>query len=297
LPRLKRGNDQGELYLTDIIEIARRDGARIADAEAQAHEGRQISSRSDLAAEEKMLRDDINRRWLQSGVTLEDPATTYIGPDVVIGRDSVIGPNVTLRGRTNIGEGCCLDGSAFISDTTIGKQVHVKFGVVMTEAELDDGVQVGPFAHLRPGTRLGAGVHIGDFVETKNASLGAGTKASHLAYLGDAEIGRDVNVGAGTITCNYDGFRKHRTTIGDRVQIGSDSTLVAPVSIGDDAYLATATTVRKNVAPGALVFNPRQQIEREGWTASRRKREGRNAATSALAAAPKKRAAKAARRK
>jgi bifunctional UDP-N-acetylglucosamine pyrophosphorylase/glucosamine-1-phosphate N-acetyltransferase len=292
LQHLEPSNAQKELYLTDIIALARADGARIGDAPATGGEGAQISSRADLAARETTLRDAINRKWMAAGVTLEDPATAYIGPDVVIGRDTVIGPNVILRGATRIGERCRLDGSARIIDATIGNDVHVKFGVVMTEVSIADGVQVGPFAQLRPGTRLGPRVHIGDFVETKNAVIGAGTKAMHLAYLGDTEIGADVNIGAGTITCNYDGFRKNRTIIGDRVQVGSDSQLVAPVRLGDDAYVATGTTVRKNVPPGALVFNEKRDLVRTGWVAAKRAREQAPAAGDAAAKhAPKRRAA------
>jgi bifunctional UDP-N-acetylglucosamine pyrophosphorylase/glucosamine-1-phosphate N-acetyltransferase len=274
LERLEPANAQRELYLTDIIGLARAGGARIADARADASEGAQISSRADLAEREKTLRDEINRKWMAAGVTLEDPATAYIGPDVSIGRDTVIGPNVILRGRTRIGERCRLDGTALITESTVGNDVHVKFGVAMTEAALGNEVLVGPFAHLRPGTRLADRVHIGDFVETKNATLGAGTKANHLAYLGDTEIGAETNIGAGTITCNYDGFRKARTIIGDRVQVGSDSQLVAPVSVGDDAYIATGTTVRKDVPPGTLVFTEKKQVQRPGWVAVRRAREG-----------------------
>jgi bifunctional UDP-N-acetylglucosamine pyrophosphorylase/glucosamine-1-phosphate N-acetyltransferase len=192
---------------------------------------------------------------------------------VQIGRDTVLGPNVILRGTTRIGQQCRFDGTGLITNATIGNRVHVKFGVVITDAKLDDEVQVGPFAQLRPGTHLGARVHVGDFVETKNAVLGAGSKAMHLAYLGDAEIGVDTNIGAGTIICNYDGFRKQRTVIGDRVQVGSDSQLVAPVTVGDDAYIATGTTVRKDVARGALVFNSKTELQRSGWVAARRARE------------------------
>jgi bifunctional UDP-N-acetylglucosamine pyrophosphorylase/glucosamine-1-phosphate N-acetyltransferase len=235
----------------------------------------QINSRAELAAVEGLMRRRIVESWMDAGVSFEDPATAYIGPEVRLGRDTHIGPNVHLRGRTVIGERCRLDGSAYLTDTTVGDDVLLRFGVVSSEAEIGDRCQIGPFAHLRPATRLGAGVHIGDFVETKNARLGEGTKANHLAYLGDAEIGREVNIGAGTITCNYDGYAKHRTVIGDRVQVGSDSTLVAPVTIGDDAYIATATTVRSDVpAGGALVFNPRQQEQRAGWVEGFRARAG-----------------------
>ncbi|MCK6556370.1 bifunctional UDP-N-acetylglucosamine diphosphorylase/glucosamine-1-phosphate N-acetyltransferase GlmU [Candidatus Binatia bacterium] len=273
LAGLEPTNAQAELYLTDIVALARAQGLTIASAAALGDEGIQISSRGDLAAREGELRARITSRWMDAGVTIEDPATAYIGPEVRIGRDTVIGPNVTLRGATAIGENCRLDGSAFLVDATLGNDVHVKFGVVMTEVRVEDNVAVGPFAHLRPGTHLGVGVHIGDFVETKNAVLGPGTKANHLAYLGDVRVGRDVNVGAGTITCNYDGFRKHQTVVGDRVQVGSDSQLVAPVTIGDDVYIATATTVRRDVPAGALVFNSREQVHRAGWVAARRARE------------------------
>jgi len=274
LEQLRPNNAQGELYLTDIIAIAHAQNGRIADAPATAGEASQISCRADLAAREKTLREEICRKWMAAGVTFEDPDTAYVGPDVVIGRDTVVGPGVILRGTTKIGEGCRLDGNALITDATIGNAVHVKFGVVITGAVLDDDVQVGPFAHVRAGTHLGPQVHIGDFVETKNADIGARTKAMHLAYLGDTDIGEDTNIGAGTITCNYDGFRKHRTTIGKRVQVGSDSQLVAPVTVGDDAYVATSTTVIKDVPAGALVFTSKQQLHREGWVAARRAREG-----------------------
>ncbi|MFI5364458.1 MAG: bifunctional UDP-N-acetylglucosamine diphosphorylase/glucosamine-1-phosphate N-acetyltransferase GlmU [Candidatus Binatia bacterium] len=291
LAQLRPANAQAELYLTDIVASARAHGARVADAQTAPGEAAQISSRLDLAAREKTLRDEINRKWMAEGVTLEDPATAYIGPDVTIGCDTVIGPNVTLRGRTRLGDGCRLDGSALITDAVVGDRAYIKFGVVMTEATLADDVQVGPFAQLRPGTTLGARVHIGNFVETKKAAVGAGAKAMHLAYLGDTEIGAATNIGAGTITCNYDGFRKQRTTIGARVQVGSDSTLVAPVTIGDDAYVATATTVRKDVPPGALVFNPRDQAQRLGWVAARRAREAAPAAAPPTAPARNKRTA------
>ncbi len=266
-------NAQGEIYLTDVARRAVQAGIQVADVTVDAGEVGQINSRGELADMEKMLRDQINAKWMEAGVTLEDPDTAYIGPGVTIGRDTVIGPNVHLRGRTHVGEGCCFDGSAFLTDAIVGDRVHVRFGVVMTEARIGEGCQIGPFAHLRPSTLLAEEVHIGDFVETKNAVIGRRTKANHLAYIGDAQIGSESNIGAGTITCNYDGFRKHRTVIGDRVQVGSDTQLVAPVTLGDDVYVASGTTVRKDVPAGALVFNPRQQAQRSGWVAARRARE------------------------
>jgi bifunctional UDP-N-acetylglucosamine pyrophosphorylase/glucosamine-1-phosphate N-acetyltransferase len=281
LDSLEPANAQNELYLTDIIELAGDAGRGIATASAEPVEACQISSRVDLAEVEKMLRDDINRKWMDSGVTLEDPATAYIGPDVSIGPDTVIGPNVTLRGATRIGKNCQLDGSAFLTNAVLGDNVHIKFGVVITASVVDNEVVIGPFAQLRPETHLKQKVHIGNFVETKKAVIGAGTKANHLAYLGDTEIGEDSNIGAGTITCNYDGFGKHRTLIGSRVQVGSDSQLVAPVRIGDDAYIATGSTVRTDVEPAVLFFNPRTEERRSGWVAARREKERRSTAKKA----------------
>ena len=273
LHRATPDNAQGEIYLTDIIGGAAAAGMAIADMPVALAEVGQINSRGELAAMEKTLRAQINAKWMAAGVTLEDPDTAYIGPDVTIGRDTVIGPNVQLRGRTAIGTGCRLDGSAFICDSTIGDAAHLRFGVVINESAVGARCQIGPFANLRPNTRLGEDVHIGDFVETKNAVLERGVKANHLAYLGDAQVGRETNIGAGTITCNYDGFDKYRTVIGERVQVGSDCTLVAPVTIGDDAYIATATTVRRDVSAGALALNPRGQEERPGWVGAFRARK------------------------
>jgi bifunctional UDP-N-acetylglucosamine pyrophosphorylase/glucosamine-1-phosphate N-acetyltransferase len=296
LERVTPDNAQGEIYLTDVVGRAVDAGIHIAGVAARESEVGQINSRKDLAFMEKRLRTEINVRWMEAGITLEDPDTAYIGPDVTIGRDTVIGPNVQLRGKTVIGESCRLDGSAFLTDTRLGDRVHLRFGVVATEAEIGNGCIIGPFANLRPATRLAEEVHIGDFVETKNAVVGPRTKANHLTYLGDTQIGADSNVGAGTITCNYDGFKKHRTVIGDRVQIGSNTQLVAPVTLADDVYVASGTTVRKDVAAGSLVFNTRQEMHRPGWVDAFRKRDKGTAA--APVAQPKRpaRAAKKARR-
>jgi bifunctional UDP-N-acetylglucosamine pyrophosphorylase/glucosamine-1-phosphate N-acetyltransferase len=266
-------NDQGEYYLPDAVTIGLNQGKRIATMRVDdAREMMGINTREELALMEKTLQERINRKWMDNGVTLKDPNTTYIEEDVVIGQDTVIGPNTHLRGNTVIGARCQIDGSAYLTDAQIGDEVQLKFSVVMTSARVAAGAIIGPFAHLRPGSSLGPNVHIGNFVETKEATIGEGTKANHLTYLGDVTIGRDANIGAGTIVCNYDGFHKYRTKIGDRVQVGSDSTLVAPISLGDDVYVATATTLRHDVPDGALAFNERQERVRQGWTEQKREK-------------------------
>jgi bifunctional UDP-N-acetylglucosamine pyrophosphorylase/glucosamine-1-phosphate N-acetyltransferase len=271
LEQVGNKNQQSEYYLPDIVTVGLNQGKQIATFRVDdPSEMMGINTREELAAMEKALQAQINRKWMDAGVTLQDPQTIYIEEGVTIGRDTVIGPNTHLRGRTIIGERCQIDGSAYLTDVEIEEDVHLLFSVVITSSRLASGAIVGPFAHLRPGTALGRNVHIGNFVEAKQATIGAGTKANHLTYLGDCTIGRETNIGAGTITCNYDGFKKYRTSIGDRVQVGSDSTLVAPISLGDDVYVATATTIRHDIPAGALVFNEREERVREGWTEQKR---------------------------
>ncbi len=271
LESIRNDNRQGEYYLPDIVGIGLGKGRRVATVPVEdPKEMMGINTREELARMEKTLRERINKKWMGAGVTLKDPDTTYIEDGVSIGRDTVIGPNTQLCGRTVIGEGCQIDGSAYVTDSEIGSDVHLRFFVVLTGCRVDRGAIVGPFAHLRPGTALARDVHIGNFVETKEAKIGPGTKANHLTYLGDCTIGGDTNIGAGTITCNYDGFNKYKTRIGDRVQVGSDTTLVAPISLGDDVYVATASTVRRDVPAGALVYNERQERVRDGWTEQKR---------------------------
>ncbi len=271
LEGVKNHNRQGEYYLPDIVALGVEQGLRIETTRVDDPcEIMGVNTREELAFMEKHLRQKINQKWMLAGVTLKDPDTTYIDETVTIGKDTVIGPNTQLRGKTVIGECCQIDGSAFLTDMEIGDAVQLKFSVVMTSSRVDNGAIVGPFAQLRPGTHLGPNVHIGNFVEAKAAHVGAGSKANHLTYLGDVTIGRDTNIGAGTITCNYDGFQKYQSKIGDRVQVGSDTTLIAPVTLGDDVYVATATTVREDVPDGALVFNSREQKIRAGWTERKR---------------------------
>jgi bifunctional UDP-N-acetylglucosamine pyrophosphorylase/glucosamine-1-phosphate N-acetyltransferase len=274
LQRLQPLNAQGEYYLTDIVAQAVNAGLPTYAVVAEdSNEVGGINSREDLAMMEKTRQTQLRSQWMAAGVTFEDPDTVYIDEEVTIGQDTIIGPNTQLKGKTTIGERCRIDGSAYIIDSRLGNDVHVRFSVVLNESELGDRTEVGPFAHLRGGAVLAPRAEIGNFVEVKKSFIGEHSKAKHLAYIGDTEIGKDSNIGAGTITCNYDGFRKHKTKIGDRVQVGSDTTLIAPITIHDDVYIATATTVRRDVPAGALVFNSRQEQVREGWTATKRAKE------------------------
>lgn len=274
LERLRPVNAQGEYYLTDIIAQAVAAGLptqAVLTTDPCEVEG--VNSREELATMEKTRQAQLRSHWMSLGVTLEDPDTVYIGEEVTIGQDTVIGPNTQLKGKTTLGARCRIDGSAYIENCIIGDDAHVEFSCVLRDSELGNQTKVGPFAHLRGGNVLAPRAEIGNFVEVKKSFIGEHTKAKHLTYLGDVEIGRDANIGAGTIICNYDGFKKQKTKIGDRVQVGSDTTLVAPITIHDDVYIATATTVRHDVPAGALVFNSREEQVREGWTAAKRAKE------------------------
>jgi bifunctional UDP-N-acetylglucosamine pyrophosphorylase/glucosamine-1-phosphate N-acetyltransferase len=272
LDALRANNAQGEFYLTDVVAFVVEQGQTVATETVPATEVEGVNSRADLARLEAVLRETVVARHMDAGVTFLDPASVLIEIDVEIGADTIIGPQVQLRGRTTIGRDCEFLGNAHLTNARIGDRVRIRQNVVIDDAQVGDGAVLGPFSHLRPGADLGEEVHVGNFVEVKKSKLGRGTKASHLSYLGDATIGSETNIGAGTITCNYDGFGKAQTTIGDRVQIGSDSQLVAPVEIGDDAYVATGTTVRHDVPAGALAFNPKPDKRREGWVESFRAR-------------------------
>ena len=273
LAELEPNNEQHEYYLTDIIAIARRRGhpvhAWIAE-DAAGFAG--INSREELAQMEAQIRDEINRRLMASGVTLIDPATAYIGAEVEIDRDTVIGPNVQILGKSRIGAGVLIEGTAWLRDVTIGDRSHLKIGVRAEECVIGDDCEIGPFANLREGTQLEGANRIGNFVETKKARIGRGTKASHLSYLGDTVIGRETNVGCGVITVNYDGYDKHVTEIGDRCMVGCDTQLVAPVKVGSDVFVASGTTIVREVPDGSLVMSHHPQREKAGWMASWRKR-------------------------
>jgi bifunctional UDP-N-acetylglucosamine pyrophosphorylase / glucosamine-1-phosphate N-acetyltransferase len=263
-------NTQGEYYLPDLIAIYRRRNLVVSTLTVDASEIRGINSRSELAEVGAIVRQMKNEELMAAGVTLIDPATTYIQQDVAIGRDTVIHPNVYLEGRTVIGEACEIHAGARIVDSTIGNRVTVRNYCIVTESTLADDTIIGPFAHLRPGNDVKAAAYIGNFVELKKTTLGARSKASHLTYLGDATIGEDVNIGAGTITCNYDGRTKSPTVIEDGAFIGSDSALVAPVTIGKGAYVAAGSTIVEDVPPESLgIARGRQEIK-EGWTKRRK---------------------------
>ncbi len=266
-------NAQGEYYLPDLVAIYRAQGLGVETLMVtNPDEIRGVNSRAELADTSRVLRDRKNAALMAAGVTLEDPATTYVGRDVEVGADTILHPNVSLEGRTSIGAGCEIHTGARVIDSRIGDGAVVLNHCVITESTLDAKTSVGPFAHLRAGSHVRERAKVGNFVELKNTALGAGSKAMHLAYLGDATIGDAVNIGAGTITCNYDGVKKNPTVIENGAFIGSDSQLIAPVTIGEGAYVGSGTTVRENVPAGALAVSAGKQRTIRGWVEKRKKR-------------------------
>jgi bifunctional UDP-N-acetylglucosamine pyrophosphorylase/glucosamine-1-phosphate N-acetyltransferase len=264
LRRVSPENSQGEYYLTDVIEVLRSTGHTVlAVPAADPTETIGVNDRAQLAAAEALLRERINAQWMRAGVTMTDPARTYIDATVDLAEDVQLLPGTILEGRTTVGAGSVIGPDSRLVDTIVGEGAVIMCSVTR-DAEVGDGAMVGPYAHLRPGTRLGRGAKIGNFVETKNAELGEGAKASHLTYLGDAEVGPGANVGAGTITANYDGRSKHRTKIGARVHIGSNTVLVAPVEVGDGATTGAGAVVTRDVPPNALAKGVPAKIE-EDW--------------------------------
>ena len=240
----------GERYLTALAAMAVDENERVeATPIALADEAMGVNDREQLAAVGAVMRDRINRYWMLAGVTLVDPAATYIDLDVQIGQDTVIQPNTVLSGGTTVGEECDIGPNACIRDSSVGNRCRI-VGSALEDSRVEDDVEIGPFSHLRPAARIEAGVHLGNYVEVKNSRIGAGTAAGHFCYLGDADIGDGVNIGAGTITCNYDGVDKHQTVIGPRAFIGSDTMLIAPITVGEGSATGAGAVVTRDVPMG-----------------------------------------------
>jgi bifunctional UDP-N-acetylglucosamine pyrophosphorylase / glucosamine-1-phosphate N-acetyltransferase len=269
LRRLDPENAQGEYYLTDVVGVLRAAGHVVIGTPAgDAEEILGVNDRSQLATAEQVLRQRINRHWMREGVSMTDPEQTYVDASVELEPEVRLLPGTILEGRTVVGAGSTIGPHTRLVDTIVGEGVTVEH-TVAREAEIGDHVTVGPWVSLRPGTRIAAGAHVGTFVEMKNAEIGEGAKVPHLAYVGDAEIGPGANIGAGTITANYDGREKHRTRVGRDARIGSNTVLVAPVEVGDGAYTAAGAVVARDVPPGALAKGVPARSE-EGWVAARR---------------------------
>jgi len=268
-----RDNAQGEYYLTDVLAVARSRGkTTCALSIDDIDEVMGINDRQQLSIASAVMRRRINDFHMRNGVTLVDPETTYIDPQVTIGADTVIHPGTHLRGMTTVGVCCEIDPGAIITDSAIGDHVHIKAGSILQESTVGARTDVGPMAHLRPGTVLEGENKIGNFVETKKARIGFGSKASHLTYIGDAEVGANVNIGCGTITCNYDGVNKHKTVIEDDVFVGSDTQFVAPVRIGRNSLIGAGSTITKDVPPDSLALTRAEQKIVKGWRLRKQKK-------------------------
>jgi bifunctional UDP-N-acetylglucosamine pyrophosphorylase / glucosamine-1-phosphate N-acetyltransferase len=266
-------NAQGEYYLTDLVTVYRRRGLEVETLLVEdSRELQGINSRTELAEVSAVMRQARNEQLMAAGVTIEDPASTYIGPDVTVGADTVIHPNVYLEGRTTIGTACEIHANVRIVDSTIEDRATILNFCVITGSRVASGANVGPFSHLRPGSEVGEEAHVGNFVELKKTALGRGSKANHLSYLGDATIGAKVNIGAGTITCNYDGEKKSPTVIEDGAFIGSDTQLIAPVTVGRGAYVGAGSSITEDVPPGALAVARGRQVNKPGWADRKKKK-------------------------
>ena len=265
LARLDRNNAQNELYLTDLVRLAFEADTPAATVVADVGEVSGVNDRVELARATRALQNRINERHQRAGVTIELSDTVLIDESVEIAPDVTIGANVRLKGDTRIGRGAHIGQGSVISDSTVGEAVEVRPYSIFEEAIVGEAALIGPFARLRPGSELAARVHVGNFVETKKARVGLGSKANHLSYLGDCDIGAGVNVGAGTITCNYDGVNKHRTVLGDGVFVGSDSQFVAPVNVGKDAYIGAGSTITEDVPEGSLAIGRGRQVVKVGY--------------------------------
>ena len=274
LAELRPDNDQGEYYLPDLVPLVLAAGGRVVTAEAPEDEVRGVNDRVELAEAAALLRRRLLRRLMLGGVTVTDPATTYVDADVEVGQDTVLDPLTFLEAGTRVGARCRLGPNVRLVGCTVGDDATVSQAVAVSSA-IGPRAVIGPFASLRPGTELAEDSKAGTFVELKNSTVGPGSKVPHLSYVGDADIGAGANVGAGTVFVNYDGVRKHRTTVGDGAFIGSDTMLVAPVTVGSGAQTAAGSTITKDVPPDALAIERSDQRTIEGWAARRRRRKNR----------------------
>ncbi len=270
IDKIRPKNAAGEYYLTDIVALAAKAGFKVGGCMVGQEDLMGVNSRRELAEAADVLRLRIISGLMDAGVSVMHPESTFIHPDVKIGRDTIIYPNVTIEGSCRIGDGCTLYPGVRLVNAVIGKGVVIKDSSLIEESRIGDGCFVGPFAHLRPGSLLKKNVKVGNFVELKKTVLENGSKAMHLSYLGDASIGKNVNIGAGTITCNYDGINKNQTTICEGAFIGSDTQLIAPVRIGKGAYVGAGSTVTSNVPPGDLAVSRSKQRNIKGWAKKRK---------------------------
>ena len=279
LDSLSTDNAHGEFYLTDVAAMLVADGDRVIAVQAQSvDEVLGANTIAEMMHLDAAMRLDSARRLMAQGVTIFRPETCVIDAEVKVGPDTVIEPYVQLLGATTIGSECRIRSYSVIQNSTLGDGVLVRNGCILDQAQVSEAAVLGPYSHLRPESKIGEGAHVGNFVETKKITLGKGSKANHLNYLGDAVIGAGVNIGAGAITCNYDGLHKHQTTIGDGVFVGSDSTLVAPVTLADGAYVAAGSCITDDVEAGALALGRARQVTKSGWAAA--KKAAREAAKS-----------------
>ncbi|MDO5017986.1 MAG: bifunctional UDP-N-acetylglucosamine diphosphorylase/glucosamine-1-phosphate N-acetyltransferase GlmU [Lagierella massiliensis] len=276
ISKLDQNNDQGELYLTDIFQIIRQDGKNILTYQIPDEiEVHGINSKVQLSEAEELLRARINKRFMAEGVIMENPSNIFIQDGVKIGKDTKICSGAKITGDTVIGEDCLITGDSTIDNSIIEDNVIIKSSVIESSF-VGEGTDIGPFAHLRPKSRLGKKVHIGNFVEVKNATIGDNTKAGHLAYIGDADLGKNINIGCGVIFVNYDGYKKHRSKVEDRAFIGSNANIVAPVHIGEKGFIAAGSTITKDVGSGDLSIERGTQANIEGWVKKREERNSNN---------------------
>ena len=273
LAGLGNDNAQGEYYLTDIVATAVAERFPVAVRQPQSStECLGVNSKRELARVERLLQQDRASALLDAGVTLADPARIDVRGEITCGKDVHIDVNCVFEGKVDLGEGVTIGANCILRDVVVGAGTEVRPFSLLEEASVGENAKIGPYARIRPGTQLAEDVHIGNFVEVKASDIAARSKVNHLSYIGDSSVGKDVNVGAGTITCNYDGANKHRTVIGDRVHIGSDVQLVAPVTIGEGADIAAGTTVFKDAPAGELTLNPKSQATKLGWKRPEKKK-------------------------